>query len=302
MEKTSDQNQTRREKPRSIQKALTATLSSEPLLVGLNVLLLGSFMVYLLFSKQPEHGLASGILLPSQQEETVVTVTIEASPSPTSTPIPSPTPLPTRVTATSTQTPSPSPTNLPPTPIPERAEIEGIKGVKQSMPLSCEASSAVDWAAYFGTEIDEKKFFNGLPNTDNPEVGFVGDVYGSWGQIPPNDYGVHAGPIAQRLREFGLNAKSVRHMTLEELKAEIAAGRPVILWVVGHVRRGTPVPYQSSDGEETIVAKFEHTVIAIGYTESKIKVIDGSRDYYVYLGEFMKSWNVLENQAVIWIE
>jgi uncharacterized protein YvpB len=160
----------------------------------------------------------------------------------------------------------------------------------------------VDWAAFFGEEIDEEKFFNGVPKDDNPEVGFVGDVYGKWGQIPPNDYGVHAQPIAQRLREYGLQAKSVRHMTLEELKAEIAAGRPVILWVVGHVKRGTPVPYTGSDGEETTVAQYEHTVIAIGYTETKIRVLDGAKKYDVYYGEFMKSWNVLENQAVIWID
>ena len=170
------------------------------------------------------------------------------------------------------------------------------------MPLSCEARSAVDWAAHFGAVISEEKFFNGIPSADNPEVGFVGDVYGSWGQIPPKDYGVHAEPIAQRLREYGLQAKSVRNMTLEELKAEIAAGRPVILWVVGHVSRGTPVPYTGSDGEETIVAQFEHTVIAIGYTETKIRVLDGARKYTVYQGEFMKSWNVLENLAVIWID
>ena len=301
MEKTIDRNQPGRDKSRSIQETLIAFLSGEPLLVGLNVLVLGGFLVYLLFSNQPEQGLASEILPPTQPEQTLITSTVEESPTPTSTF--TPTPVPTQVTPpTPTETSSPTPTKLPPTPIPERAEIEGIKGVKQSMPLSCEASSAVDWAAYFGVEIDEKKFFAGLPSDDNPEVGFVGDVYGSWGQIPPNDYGVHAGPIAQRLREYGLNAKSVRHMTLEELKAEIAAGRPVILWVVGHVRRGTPVPYQSSDGEETIVAKYEHTVIAIGYTESKIKVLDGSRTYYIYQGEFMKSWNVLENQAVIWID
>jgi len=292
---------TSQEKSRSNRAAFTAFLSSEPLLVGLNVLLLGGFLVYLLLSKEPEHGFASGILPPTQTAKTPVTSTVEVSPTPTSTS--SPTPIPTQVTPpTITQTPSPTPTDLPPTSIPERFEIEEIKGVKQSMPLSCEASSAVDWAAYFGVEIDEKKFFYGIPSDDNPEVGFVGDVHGSWGQIPPNDYGVHAAPIAQRLREFGLNAKSVRHMTIEELKAEIAAGRPVILWVVGHVRRGTPVPYTASDGEETIVAKYEHTVIAIGYTESKIKVLDGSRTYYIYQGEFMKSWNVLENQAVIWID
>jgi uncharacterized protein YvpB len=170
------------------------------------------------------------------------------------------------------------------------------------MPLSCESRSAVDWAAYFDVIIDEEKFFEGIPSHDNPEVGFVGDVHGKWGQIPPKDYGVHAEPIAQRLREYGLQAMSVRHMTLEELKAEIAAGRPVILWVVGHVKRGTPVPYTSPDGGETIVAKYEHTVIAIGYTETKIEVLDGAKKYSVYQGEFMKSWNVLENLAVVWID
>jgi len=296
MDKSSSKDQSSREKPRSIMKAPFGILSREPLLVGLNLLVLGGFLVYLFIYKQPEQGLASEILLPTQIEEVLPTQTREATSTPSATPVY------TREPAFPTPTPSPSPTSLPPTPLPERYLIEDIKGHRQSMPLSCEARSAVDWAAYFGVEFDEESFFNGLPIHDNPEKGFVGDVYGSWGQIPPKDYGVHAGPVAQRLREYGLQAKHVRHMTLEELKAEIAAGKPVILWVVGHVGRGTPVPYTGSDGEETIVAKYEHTVIAIGYTQTKITVLDGAREYQVYQGEFMKSWNVLENQAIIWIE
>lgn len=196
----------------------------------------------------------------------------------------------------------PTPTPTPPPTLPPSASLEGISGHRQSMPLSCEARSAVDWAAYFGTEIDEEKFFAGLPADENPEEGFVGDVQGSWGQIPPDDYGVHAKPIAQRLREYGLNAKSLRHMTLEELKGEIAAGRPVIVWVVGHVNRGTPVAYTAPGGAEITVAKFEHTVIVTAYGEHKITVQDGARVYSIYEGEFMKSWGVLENQAVIWID
>ena len=91
-------------------------------------------------------------------------------------------------------------------------------------------------------------------------------------------------------------------MTWQELKAEVADGKPVILWVVGHVARGTPVPYTSSTGNTTTVAKFEHTVIAIGYTENKITVLDGAKVYTRHKGEFLKSWGVLENQAVIWID
>jgi len=160
----------------------------------------------------------------------------------------------------------------------------------------------VDWAAYFGKSINEYKFFNGLPVHDNPDIGFVGSVYGGWGQIPPAPYGVHSKPIAHRLREYGLNAQAVRGMTYRELQEEIAAGRPVIVWIVGHLGLGTPVPYTASGGAVTTVARFEHTVIVIGYTEHKVTVLDGYRVYSRYKKQFVRSWGVLENQAVIWIE
>jgi len=211
---------------------------------------------------------------------------------------PSRTPIPASPTPTSTPTPSPTIKS----PLPVKVKIEGVEGHRQSLPLSCEARSAVDWADFFGKTIDEVYFLEGLPVHDNPELGFVGDVNGSWGQIPPDPYGVHAKPIAHRLREFGLYAKAVQNMPWEELQSELAAGRPVILWVVGHIARGTPVPYSTRGGDETTVAKFEHTVIAIGYTENKITVVDGAKVYSRHKGEFLKSWGVLENQAVIWIK
>ena len=91
-------------------------------------------------------------------------------------------------------------------------------------------------------------------------------------------------------------------MNLDELKSEIAAGRPVMIWVVGHVGFGSPVKYTDSDGDISIVAKFEHTVIVIGYTENKITVLDGAKTYTRYNKEFLKSWGVLENQAIVWID
>jgi len=71
-----------------------------------------------------------------------------------------------------------------------------IIGHGQSLPLSCESRSAADWASYFGVAIDELEFLGRLPISDNPEIGFVGDVNGNWGKIPPDSYGVHAGPVA----------------------------------------------------------------------------------------------------------
>lgn len=200
-------------------------------------------------------------------------------------------------TATSTLEPSKTPSPMPT--LPSESHLIGIYGRFPAYSLSCESRSAVDWAAYFGVQISEIDFLQSLPSSDNPDKGFVGTVHGAWGQIPPRDYGVHAKPVAKLLRTYGINAKAVRGMTWKALRTEIAAGRPVIVWVVGRVGRGTPIPYTAADGHETVVARFEHTVIVIGYTEHRVTVLDGSWVYSRRLNDFLESWSVLDNMAVI---
>lgn len=198
-------------------------------------------------------------------------------------------------TKTITPLPSPSPSLPPQVRIP-------LKGKNQTLPLSCEARSAVDWAAYFGVKIEELAFQQKLPLSDNPEEGFVGDVNGVWGLLPPRSYGVHAPPVAALLREYGLTAQARRQMTLEELKREIAAGRPVIVWVTGHVQAGTPSTYTTRTGRKVRVAVREHTVIVVGYTPETIIVLDGALTYGRATQNFLESWNVLDNMAVVMAE
>ena len=212
--------------------------------------------------------------------------------TPTLTPSPSP-------TITPTKTPSLTPTASPtPTPL-EEAIIKGIRGRWAAYSLDCESRSAVDWAAYFGVSISEIEFFNALPVSDDPDLGFVGNVHSPWGQTPPRSYGVHAGPVADLLQKYGLDAVAVRGMTWDKLRAEISAGRPVIVWVIGHVGRGTPIPFTSSAGRETIVARFEHTVIVTGYTEHQVTVLDGNQVYTRSKNDFLDSWGVLRNMAIV---
>ncbi len=284
------------EKYAGLSPKIRSIFFSVPFLISLNSLILGGFISYLLLNFQPEP-----IPVLAAVPHTSSALTSRKTTTPT--PEPSRTPFLYLVpTSTPTATPVPTSTPAPTLALPEEARVYGISGHRQSMPLSCESRSAVDWAAFFGETIDEYAFHNGLPVHDNPNKGFVGSVYGSWGQTPPKPYGVHAKPVAQRLREYGLNAKYVFDMSLDELKSEIAAGRPVMIWVVGHVGLGSPVEYIDSEGDVSIVAKFEHTVIVIGYTKNKITILDGAKTYTRYNKEFLKSWGVLENQAVIWID
>jgi LysM repeat protein len=184
--------------------------------------------------------------------------------------------------------------------LPAYAVIDGVPAHRQSLPLSCESRSAADLAGYWGISINEVQFFNALPKSDNPEKGFVGNVYGSWGQTPPNPYGVHAPPIAKNLRKHGLDAKAQYGMSFNDLKKEIANGRPVIVWVVGKVWRGSPITYTAKDGSEVIVAKYEHSMLAYGYDSANVYLIDagnGGRGKYS-ISNFKASWGVLGNMAV----
>lgn len=185
--------------------------------------------------------------------------------------------------------------------IPDQAYISGVTGHAQAYSLSCESRSAADWAAYWGVYVDETGFLNRMPRSDNPNEGFVGDPNDPWGYIPPYSYGVHAEPVAEALRSYGVDAHAGLGLSWDEVRAEVAAGRPVIVWVIGSVWAGTARDYETDDGKTVTVANNEHTMILIGYDESRVHLIDALTGYTVThtLENFLASWGVLGNMAVI---
>lgn len=223
-------------------------------------------------------------------------------PMPTATPTPtaSPTPLP---TGTPTPTSTSTPTEIPPPPEPDwppdSARIENIVGYPQTYNLSCESRSAVDWARYFGVEIGETEFLSALPVSDDPNKGFVGNVHGTGGQIPPYDYGVHAAPVAALLRAYGLPAEDITRMDPDELRHEIASGRPVIVWIIVGTVPGFSQTYITQAGESVTVARNEHTAIVIGYDSNGVTILDGAMVYWRPWDTFLRSFSALENMAVI---
>ena len=242
--------------------------------------------------------LLSAACQPSEVTETYTTPippTATPSPSPTRTPAPTTTPTP---TAEPTSAPSPT---VEEHVFPPAAMISNISGHKQTYELGCEASAAVDWAGFFGVPIYESTFQFDLPRSDNPELGFVGNVTtDGWGQIPPDAYGVHAPPIAELLREYGLPARAVQGMTIEEVKAELAEGNPIIAWVIGNMVYSEPVVYVDQAGNSVVVAPHEHVVILIGYDETSITYMNNGKFYAVPTDVFLTSWGVLGNMAVIY--
>ena len=221
-----------------------------------------------------------------------------ATPTPTAT-VPSPTPT---LTPTITLTRKPRPTRTPgpthtPAP-PAEASVDGVVGHTQLYTLDCEARSAVDLAAFFGVDIDEKEFLRKLPKSDNPEDGFVGDYRDPTGQLPPQSYGVYSKPVAALLRAYGLQAHAKKDFAWEKVQAEIAAGRPVMVWIIGNTWPGYAIDYTTPDGQTTYVANYEHTGIVTAYDETTVTIVDGNLTYQRTLEEFLQSWDVLHNMAI----
>jgi uncharacterized protein YvpB len=249
--------------------------------------------------------------------------TLTSTPPPTLTPAPSLTFTPTATatatfTPTFTQTATPTETQTPtatetatavptdtPEPVveawapPDAYQIEGVEGHGQLSTLDCEARSATDLAAYFGVNFEEVDFLNSLPRSDDPNEGFVGNYWDPKGQLPPNSYGVYAGPVASLLRAYSLNAYDVRGASWDSIRTEIANGRPVMVWVISNTTHGYPLEYTPSNGNTVTVASYEHTVIVTGYTPDQVTIVDGEMVYTRAVGQFMNSWGVLGNMAVM---
>lgn len=223
------------------------------------------------------------------------TFTPTVTPTPTNTATPTPTSTPT-ATATPTATDTPTPTETPP--YPESAYIGDFYGFAQRYNLSCESRSITDLAHYFGVEFNEVDFLWSLPASDNPNKGFVGSVTDALGGLPPNGYGVYAGPVADLVRAWGLPATARFGMPFEFLQTEIAAGRPVMVWAIRAMDYSDPIPYTSADGETSIVARFEHTFVVIGYGPDYVTVEDNGQIYSVNLQKFLTSWGILGNMAL----
>ncbi len=228
---------------------------------------------------------------PTQTFTITSTPTSTETPTPTATHTPTETPLPTSTVA---------PTNPPPSGLPSEVYITDISGKAQFANLDCEDRTAVDLAAYFGFSIPEKDFLALLPRSDNPNEGFVGSIYDEEGQIPPASYGVHAAPVAALLRAYGLNAWDQYNLSFEELQREIAVGKPVMVWVIGNVWAGYGnTTFTTTNGETVMVAHWEHTVLVIGYDPEHVTILDGDMVYERPIANFLSSWSVLGNMAII---
>ena len=181
---------------------------------------------------------------------------------------------------------------------PPLALVLDVPIYKQQHSLGCESTAAAMAANYHHVPVSEEEILGLLPRDLNPHLGFRGNVDGPYGGT--DDYGVYADPIRQVLTDKGLDVQDLRG-GLDEIKAQIRHGRPVIAWVTYRLQPQTPMLVVVPNDQAVTLVPYEHTVLVVGYNRDGLWVNDpfgGTQDYYSD-SEFLRSFAYLGNMALV---
>jgi uncharacterized protein YvpB len=162
----------------------------------------------------------------------------------------------------------------------------------QQRNLSCEYAAIQIATAAWGNAISEYSLDYTVGWSDNPHVGYRGDITGWWGNT--YDYGVYAEPLSWALAQFGFVGEvAYTGGDPSWLIRQIDMGNPVLVWL------GLWGDQSVYENGYKVVAGM-HVLVAYGYDEGGIYLSDpaiGGPKYYDW-GTFEWMWGVLDGMAL----
>lgn len=184
--------------------------------------------------------------------------------------------------------------------IPDSAYIRGVPLYTQIHNLSCEYAAAKMITAYWGEMVPESQFIANIPVRDNPHFGYRGNIDGGGGGL--TNYGIYSEPIANYLSSIGFKTYAF-YGDVNSLKAEIANGHPVVVWVTIAMQYATPVRVYA-DGSPVKLVPGEHAVVVTGYDAGGVYVNGPGQGIRAKFGwaDFERTWGYFDNMALsIWV-
>jgi uncharacterized protein YvpB len=163
---------------------------------------------------------------------------------------------------------------------------------QQQRNLSCEYASLVIAFSTYGVTVSEYEFDDLVGWSDNPHLGFRGDINGNWGNT--TDYGVYAEALVRPLVKLGFRGVAFYGQgDAAQLKRYLDNRVPVLVWL-GFWGDRSHLEYEA-DGTPFKLNEGNHVVVAYGYDDSEVYVSDpasGTASGIAWT-TFMPMWNVL---------
>ena len=180
-------------------------------------------------------------------------------------------------------------------------------------PTGCESVSLYMLLDFYGVDVTVDQIYdllpmgaqpyddeNGVRHGANPEREFVGDPRSDY------SYGVFNDPIADVAEHFKNGVKTKRNATIDDIKAILDSGNPVLAWYVSAPMR--PIMYRWSWidelGETVDWPGGEHAVVICGYDEETLTYRDPNAGTTVIIDyeTFLKSFNELGGRIVFYTD
>jgi uncharacterized protein YvpB len=176
--------------------------------------------------------------------------------------------------------------------------VEGFPSVTQWYSLSCEYAAAAAVTLYYGNVVSQREFIAEIPKSPNPHLGFRGDINGEFGGL--TNYGVYAEALVPVLEAHGYNAV-VFYGGVSRLKSNIGAGAPVVVWITVGKNIDRPVYSKSYNGETFKLVPGEHAMVAYGYDEGGVHLMDVGNGgfYYTDWSSFVRRWSYFDEMSLV---
>ncbi|MFF2079160.1 C39 family peptidase [Kitasatospora sp. NPDC058162] len=128
-----------------------------------------------------------------------------------------------------------------------------------------------------GVDLVHHEFGHSGPLSGDPYVAFVGDPDGS--ESAGTGFGVYSPPVAAAARSYGLTVRQDGPgVSVQQLKDQLAAGHPAIVWVDYLWRHLRSTTYTAYDGRSVLYAgPAEHTVVVTGFSGGRVSLNDPAR-------------------------
>jgi len=174
--------------------------------------------------------------------------------------------------------------------------VPGVTPYRQQRSLSCEYASVYIATMAFGKPVAEADSIAATPLDPNPHRGFRGNIDGEWGNTI--DYGVYAEALVPHLAEHGFVGEVSYGAEAINLRAQIDAGRPTIVWL-GYW--GDTGEYETdTTGSTYKLVPGYHNVVAYSYDASGVFVANpgtGTLEYYPW-DRFLEMWAALDGMTL----
>src|SRR5438105_1798444 len=180
----------------------------------------------------------------------------------------------------------------------DEALIEHFPSVTQWYDLDCEYAAAAAVTLYWGRLVSQSVFIREVPSSPDPHLGFRGNIDADGVGI--NNYGVYAEALAPVLERHGYNAVTF-YGGVSRLKANVAAGNPVVVWITTGKYIERPVYHESYKGQSFKLVPGEHTVVVYGYDAGGVRLMDVGDGgfYYTEWSSFLHRWSYFDEMALV---